>query len=154
MSRKPTPNASAGEIPHIRIPNWIIDLPAFGKLKASAVRVYVQLLRLSDGKNNGRLFLSGRDGASICNMNKDTVVAALRELDQAGFLENTRQARYSKHERFAAEWRLTHLKCNISDREPSLTLASTAVRAPAPKPTRPRASKRSGGGYPVASVRH
>jgi hypothetical protein len=105
---------------HSRIPNWLVDMPAFGDLAATSIKVYVFLIRRLSGVNNGAVVFAARQGASQCRLDKDTVSKALRELEAAGFIENMRHGSYSPRARLASEWRITHLPCNVSGRPPSL----------------------------------
>jgi hypothetical protein len=123
--------------PFIMIPKWLIESPSYRQTSPADRAVYVELFATYDGTNNGRLFRSVRDLSDRCNIHKDTAAKAYTNLAAAGLIENTRPPRLAQRGRMAAEWRLTHLPCNLTGRPPSLT--PTRLRAPA------RRSRPSGG---------
>jgi hypothetical protein len=119
MSRKVTTNG--GEA-HIRIPNWLMDSPPFRRQTPAARSVYLEVHRVYSGRNNGRLSVSVRNASILCGIHKDTAAKAFRDLEEAGLIENMRRGSYSPTtQRMAAEWRLTHLQCHVTGREPYLT---------------------------------
>ena len=125
--------------PFITIPKWLIESPNYRQTSPAARAVYVDLFATYDGTNNGRLFRSVRDLSERCNVNKDTAGRALVELERLGLIENTRPPRLGQKGRLAAEWRLTHLPCNLTGRPPSLTPAAQ------PRRTSPARRLRSSG---------
>lgn len=106
----------------VQLPHWLLDCPAFRSLKPQAVAIYVQLMRIYNGSNNGSLGLSVRTAAARCNIAKDTASKAFKELAEKGFIECMRPGGFSRKTRLAAEWRLTALKCDRTGRTSNTAL--------------------------------
>jgi hypothetical protein len=87
------------------MPHTVMDAPAFVALSASAIRLLLDIARQYSGNNNGRLVacmsaLKARGWTS-----NDTLQSALRELEAAGLLCETRKgARPNKAAWFALTW--------------------------------------------------
>lgn len=105
--------------PFVQLPWFMLDSEAWRALTPQQVAVYIDLARLYDGKNNGRLALSVRDAAERCKINKDTANKALATLEAMGFTECASQGGFSRKVRHAAEWRLTLWRCDKSGALPS-----------------------------------
>jgi hypothetical protein len=69
--------------------------------------MYLEVARLHNGRNNGSLALSVRDGAERCNINKDTAGRALHALEARGLIVCMTKGGFSRKTPHAAEWRLT-----------------------------------------------
>lgn len=92
---------------------------AWKALKASSRAVYVVLAQRYNGSNNGRIALSARDAADLCNINKDTATKAFRELIELGFIECATPGGFSRKVRHATEWRLTQHRCDLTGALPT-----------------------------------
>ena len=110
---------SKGEARHVRLHHWLLNSPAYLSLSPAARAVHVEIFRLYNGANNGRLALSVRVAASRCRIARNTASRALAELQDRGFIECVTPGAFSLKSRHAAEWRLTHHKCDASGQLPS-----------------------------------
>lgn len=72
---------------HMRLYRSFMETPAWRSLAKQARAVLIELYALYNGDNNGELFLSCREAASRCNINKDTASKAFRELEAKGFIQ-------------------------------------------------------------------
>jgi hypothetical protein len=102
----------------VQLPHWIMNSPAWARLKPVERCVWLEAVRVYDGQNNGSLALPSRSLADRLGVKHTTVVRALQTLVTLGFIEVTRRSEFSKKRR-AAEYRVTHLHCDRTN-----TLAS------------------------------
>lgn len=114
---------------------------AWRSLKPSARAVYLEVARVYNGSNNGTLAVSVRGLAERCNINKDTAGAALKVLEESGFIVCTTPGGFSRKTPHAAEWRLTDWRCDKTGAVP--TKAFQNWRAP-PDLIKPKRKTRSG----------
>jgi Helix-turn-helix domain len=98
---------SASPNGHIRLQHWVLASDAWNELKPAETRVLIELYGLYNGRNNGDLFLSCRQAAKRCKINKDTAARAFKRLQDLGFIR--RRADEPKHYslRQATCWILT-----------------------------------------------
>jgi hypothetical protein len=94
--------------------HYMLKTEAWKALSAPARAVYLQIGLRYDGFNNGKLAFSVRDAAKECNLAKNTVGRALKDLVRLGFIEETRHGGLSRKTRIASEWRLTAFKCDLT----------------------------------------
>lgn len=82
---------------------------------------FIELARLYDGSNNGRIAMSARRLADLIPCNKDTAAKVLRELEDSGFIETIRMGKFTRKEedRRASEYRLTCFRCDVTGDPPS-----------------------------------
>ena len=99
--------------------HYLQDSEAWLHLTPAERSVYLEIARLYNGINNGRLALSVRDAADRCRINKDTASRAFHSLVEHGFIECASQGGFSFKQRHAAEWRLTAEMCNRTQMRPS-----------------------------------
>src|SRR4051794_13945512 len=102
----------------LKIPSWIMECKAWTRLTPVQRNVWVEALRLYDGTNNGFLALASRRLGERVGVEHVTIARALRNLQTFGFLEITSASSFSR-KRLAAEYRLTHLKCDRTQKPPS-----------------------------------
>jgi len=81
--------------------------PAWKSLKPQDRVVYIEIHRLYNGHNNGRLALSNRDVAKACNISKDTACKCFQRLIEKGFLNITYKGSYSVKTSKATEYAIT-----------------------------------------------
>ena len=98
--------------PFAMVLHWVMDTAAFRSLSPQAVAVYLVLLRIYNGSNNGSIALSARNAAERCNIAKDTATRAFRELIEKGFIELVTAGSFNLKLPHAAEYRLTHVRCD------------------------------------------
>jgi hypothetical protein len=75
------------------LPCYMLDSYAWHVLSPHARLAYLEVARLYNGSNNGRLAMSARRLASLLPCNKDTAARALRELEDVGSLTPSKSAR-------------------------------------------------------------
>lgn len=109
---------SIGTGRYIQLHHRLLNSPAYLSLSPAARAVHVEIFRLYNGSNNGRLGLSVRTAANRCRIARNTAARALTELQDRGFVECVTPGAFSLKTRHAAEWRLTHLKCDASGKLP------------------------------------
>jgi hypothetical protein len=105
----------------VQLPHWILNSPAYGSLTPAARAVHVELIRRYRGSNNGSIALSARDAAKRCRINKDTASRTFQELIEKGFIVCASPGGFSRKVPHAAEWRLTHHKCDKTGDLPAKT---------------------------------
>jgi hypothetical protein len=121
MSADLRTHTASGKALFVQLPYWLMDSPRWQRLRPAAVRVWLQLMRQYDGQNNGRVFLSTRDAAAFCDLDKNTAASAIKQLEDEGLIENVRRYSASRTQRLAPEWRFAHLPCNVTGQYPTLT---------------------------------
>ena len=72
-----------------KLDEWLMSSQAWSSLKPAPRALYIELKRLYNGSNNGRLFLSQRDASQRLNINRSTVSRYFKELIDKGFLVET-----------------------------------------------------------------
>jgi hypothetical protein len=100
------------------LPRALLDSRTWRSLRTPARAVYIELCSGFDGRNNGAIRLSHREAAFQIRMSLGAAVRALKQLIAAGLIENT-----GRGERFAAQWRLTHLPHGEDGAAPKLKAA-------------------------------
>lgn len=89
------------------LPHGMIDSAAFRSLSTNAVALYVKILRLYNGFNNGDIGLGCRDAGKKINVGKGAASAALAELEERGFIKMTEDSGFNRKDRRARRWALT-----------------------------------------------
>lgn len=92
--------------PFVGLPNEMIDSDAFRDLKAHAVKLLVAIARSYYGWNNGSLIMPFAVATTWGFTNERTYTAALRQLQEHGFIEMTRPA-VRRGKPMAARWAIT-----------------------------------------------
>ena len=110
---------SRGAERFVALPFYLLECPAWLSLTAPARVIYLELMRLYNGSNNGSLALSVRDASDRCNIAKDTASRAFVELTDKGFVECARRGGFRRKTRLATEWRLTALRCDLTGQLPT-----------------------------------
>jgi hypothetical protein len=116
----------------------MLDCPAWRALSPASRSVYLQIARLYNGSNNGRIAYGVRRAAEECIVHKDTASRAFHELEAKGFIERTRSASFGC-KRTTAEWRLTWVNCDLTgapDSRLCLQWRSDGVFDTAPPPVK------------------
>ncbi len=94
----------------VPIPYPMAESEAFRSLSGNALKVYVELRRRYNGANNGRLFLAFGEAAKLLGIGKSTAQRAFEELEQKGFVKQTRRG--SWYGRQANEWAVSDQRHN------------------------------------------
>ena len=92
---------------HVRLDYALLGSDAFRALSPTAVKVYLGLLHIHNGSNNGRIAMSAQRAGEFVGKGKSTGGRALRELTAKGFIVCTRPASFGTGGRLSQEWRLT-----------------------------------------------
>jgi hypothetical protein len=103
---------------HVRLYSYMLNSPAYLSLGCPARAVLVEIARVYDGMNNGRLGMSVRMLAERCRIARGTAQVALKELQDRGFIECVQVGAFSLKVRHASEWRLTWWPCNVTRAPP------------------------------------
>lgn len=88
MSRKKPENAISGRF--LALPHTVMDSTAFVELSYPASRLLIDIARQYTGKNNGQLLCAASVMAKRGWNSNDTLTRARRELESAGFIQQTR----------------------------------------------------------------
>ena len=96
----------------------LVDSMAFQHLSHAGMRVLVLLKRRFNGINNGDICLSCRDVAKACPMSRNTAGRAFQELQQKGFITQTRLGYFANGGNVASAWKLNTDK-NKGENRPS-----------------------------------
>lgn len=117
---KPMPRAkrksrAVKDARHVRLYDYMLTSEAYLSLSCPARAVLIELARIYDGMNNGRLALSVRVAATRCRIAQGTATRAFRELVERGFIECVKEGAFGYKLRHAAEWRITWKSCDVTD---------------------------------------
>ena len=102
------------DLSHVRFYRWMLDSPAYLSLGCPARAVLIEISRVYDGMNNGRLGMSVRMLAERCRIARGTARQALAELQDRGFIECVKVGAFDFKVRHASEWRLTAWQCDVT----------------------------------------
>jgi hypothetical protein len=105
---------STHDAKHVRLYDYLLTSDAYLSLSCPARALLIEIARVYDGTNNGRLALSVRSASQRCGIAKDTATRAFRELSERGFIECESPGAFSFKQRHAAEWRITWRRCDVS----------------------------------------
>jgi hypothetical protein len=108
-----------------RIPNRVIDHPAFSDLISYAVHLLLLIHHRHrhpgvdrNGNrwsgNNGRIRYSRQELADRGRMDRRTATKALQALVDGNFIKQMREARFNGQEWTAPEWRINYLPCQVT----------------------------------------
>jgi MarR family len=123
--------------PFVQLYKYMLRCPAWLALSATAQAAYVRLALRYDGVNNGMLALSVRGLAQELNCDKATASRALRELEDAGFIECVKIGSFTRRNRKASEYRLTAFRCDVTGELPTkkfMRIKDTIGELPTLKP--------------------
>jgi hypothetical protein len=99
--------------------HYMTNTEAWRSLSAQDRAVFEELRLLFNGSNNGRIGLSVRSASDRANISKDTAAKSFKNLEERGFIECVTLGGFSRKDPHASEWRLSHLRCNVSDMPPT-----------------------------------
>jgi hypothetical protein len=101
---------------HIRLNHELLNSAAYLALTCSARCLLVELLKLYNGKNNGKIALGMREAANRLGCRKDSVPLRFDELIAKGFIGLATAGWFSNKGRHASEWIVT---CADHDGQPA-----------------------------------
>jgi len=107
----------------IALPYSVIESPGYLNTTPMAKCVFIEIMRLYNGSNNGMIAVSCRSVGARLNVNHVTVARAIKNIINCGLLRLTKDSNFSK-KRKAAEYRLTHVRCNKTNMPPSMEYKS------------------------------
>lgn len=109
--------------PFIALEHYLLNCPAWTSLSLAARCTFLELLRVYDGSNNGRLIMSARMLDERLPVSRATAARALKELQNRGFLEPVRPGGFNvkSGQRRASEWRVTCYRCDVTGALPAKT---------------------------------
>lgn len=115
MARHNNKGRSKGEGQFFALPYAMAKHEAWRNLSGGAVKVFIELRCRyqvrgdGDTNNNGEITLSLDEAARLLKMGKATVHRALKELQQAGFIQEEKRGRW--YGRKATEWSVADKPC-------------------------------------------
>ena len=93
MARK---NPKKGKEPFLYLPDSLIFDPAFGSLSGNAVKLFIEMAKEYNGRNNGDLAATFNMLKNRGFKSKGTLFKSIQELEAKGFIEKTRQGGKNK----------------------------------------------------------
>ncbi|WP_288901665.1 hypothetical protein [uncultured Sneathiella sp.] len=116
----------------VPLPYRMLDSDAWTSLRPASVKVWTELRRGFNGRNNGEILLPYAKAGKKLNMASATIKRALTELEEKGFIEMVKPGHW--YGRKATEWRVTDqaYKGNIATNEwrqwkPGMSFLKTEV---------------------------
>lgn len=105
--------------PFVQLRKFMLESPAWLSLSCAARSAYVEVERIYNGTNNGTIGVGVRFLAERLRCSNDTASRALRELDDARFIETVKLGGFTRRNRKASEYRLTIHRCDLTGHMPS-----------------------------------
>jgi hypothetical protein len=105
--------------PFVALPHYLLKSPAWRSLSSVERCSFLEVLYRYNGHNNGRIAISARILAAEVHISRTTATRALSRLCGCGFLEVIRPGSFSCKFKRAAEYRVTHLRCDATGVVPS-----------------------------------
>jgi DNA-binding MarR family transcriptional regulator len=112
-----TGRSKAHDARHVRIYESMAQTSAWRGLSGLAMKAWVAISFMHNGRNNGAIAVSSRDLGRRIGITYQTAAKIVLELENAGFLRVTRASAFQT--RRATEYRLTHLRNDITGEAPS-----------------------------------
>jgi len=84
--KRPYKHHKKGAGRFVQLPEWLLASEAWRSLKPGPRALYVELKRLYNGSNNGRLYLSHRKAAEALGVHRNTVGSYYEDLISRGFI--------------------------------------------------------------------
>jgi hypothetical protein len=114
--------------PFVMLPHYMLDSAAWRSLSLAARSALIELHRLYNGTNNGRLAMPARELAERLGCSKTHAARILNELEEMGFTVPEKIGTFKQHGRVATEYALTLELNNVTGEPP--TKAFMKWRAP------------------------
>jgi len=112
----------------VMLPHSVIETRAWLALTCVARSAFIELLKLYNGINNGRLAMSSRTLAQRLRTSKDTAARALNELEEKRFIDVMTVGSFATKQRRASEYRVTFRRCDKTYELPSHAYARWSPR--------------------------
>ncbi len=113
----------------VALPHYIMDTFAWRRLSVTARAAWLEFVRVHNRNNNGKIAMSSRTLGERLRVSKTTAERAIKELLTFGFIEITKASTFTTKRR-AAEYRLTHIKDDITGELPSRTFQNIGKVSP------------------------
>lgn len=118
MARHNKTGRSKGDPRHVRLYEYIERTEAWRGLSGTAAKAWLTIGLMHNGSNNGKIAVSSRELGERIGVHYTTAAKAIEELVNAGFLRRARASSFGL-KRLAAEYRLTHLRDDVTGDPPS-----------------------------------
>jgi hypothetical protein len=113
MAKPNKTGRSKGDARHVRLYEHMEKTAAWRGLSGTAAKAWISIGLMHNGLNNGKIGISCRELAKRIGASHKTAARSLLELENAGFLRCVKASSFSQ-KRLAAEYRLTHLRCDAT----------------------------------------
>jgi hypothetical protein len=114
---------------YVVLPHYMMDTFAWRRLSVTARAAWLEFVRVHNSFNNGKIAMSEITLGEKLGVSHDTARRAINELLTFGFIEKIKAASFIGKRR-AAEYRLTHLKDDITGELPSRAFQNIGKVAP------------------------
>lgn len=119
----------------VALPHFLMETPAWRSLPAYERAALIEVAMIYDGTNNGYLDMGVRRLAERLNVSPNKASGCLRELVRRGFLEVTEASAFSRKDRTATSFRITHHRCDRTHQPGSRAYQHWSPEAPRKKTT-------------------
>ena len=128
MAKRSKAGKRKDDVRHARLYEYIERTEAWRDLSGNAAKAWMTIGLMHNGANNGAIGVSSRELASRIGVHHSAAARAILELINAGFLRQTKASSFSQ-KKLAAEYRLTHLRNDITGDPPTREFARPKVVA-------------------------
>jgi hypothetical protein len=104
---------SKGRDRYVEIPHYLVKCHAWRCLTVHSRAAWLELMTEYYGANNGKIVMSARMMGDRLNCSYATAARAINELITYGFVEIGTASAFPK-KRLAREYRMTHIKCDLT----------------------------------------
>lgn len=140
----------------VMLQHYLLKSDAYRSMKPLPRAVYTELKRRYNGRNNGEIFCSIRELVAELHCSKDGASAALRELEDKGFIRCARRGSFHYKVKHASLWVLTEERLgeefptkDFMRWKPQKENSGTAPRTAAPEKRTEGENQDRGNGNPV-----
>jgi hypothetical protein len=133
--------------PFVQLHRYMMQTAAWRDLSPTARALYVELKARYNGKNNGALAFSARDAGDALGRGKSSASRFFVELEQHGFIVREKASTFNQ-KRLSIEWRLTELRCDVTNSLPTKEFARWGMD----RPKKQKAGPSMGQTGPVAGL--
>lgn len=103
---------SKGSDRFVQLHHWVLNAPAYRSLSVYGRAALIELYRLYNGSNNGKIAMSVRRLADLLNINKTTANKALKELQKYGFIRIAQEGSFNQKRPLSHEYVITEYGYN------------------------------------------
>lgn len=135
---------SSKEARHLRITHFMMSTPAWSSLSPWDKAVYLEILAIYNGSNNGFIGLGVRAAADRSGMSVNKANSCLWTLTDRGLIEPAQPGGFNRKDSVATEWRLTHAKCDRTHQRPTNAFANWRPGQEPERRRKPKAANDSG----------